>query len=695
MAASLLEQWFDEIMLHCEPRTKHPKGVGECKVFRSSQEGRSNDPLKGLFAHDILITTYEEVAKSYPLRDPPPELTEKYERDEWWADYYEESKGLLHQMNFYRIVLDEAHMIRNPGGKKARACLALNAQHRWCLTGTPCVNGVFDLWSLLTFIQMPLDYGYDTFKATFCTHQDDESEATLTEMLAKSMIRRTHADQLFDARIVTLPDLESLTFLVNFNPIERAVYEIIETRYVRGSMMHFSIVQTSNGISFRERVNTMAKDGTIIAKSGSVWAMIVRLRQLTAHALIVQDTMLDLLEREDYEKLNELAKTPLAQGTYSVKFIQHLKRALARANQLDLNGHDVPTYSAPGDAVSVNDTLNHRLQRHLTSLKRRSHISNIADIKQCVECHKQALDPYVTSCMHVYCATCLNEAQHEAAERGMNGATCGSCGSSFVHTESCSATLSSFDTSNTPARRGLQSSQIGEKRKRPATKLNVLPEDDEELQEWLDGGGNILPSAKSVAIKKQISEWVTQEPDAKIIVYTQWLPMIKILSQVCREEKWGFCQYTGQMSTKARTETIASFKADPNNKIMLASLKCGGLGLNLTMANKVICLDPWWNNAVEQQAFARVYRIGQTKETALLSLVVKDTIDQRMQATKKNKQIDIDSVMDDNQVRQKLGIDGMMELFGKVRVNADGVREIVSDAMRTSANNSVNGDKEG
>jgi len=437
----------------------------------------------------------------------------------------------------------------------------------------------------------------------------------------------------------------------------------------------------------------MAKDGTIVAKSGSVWAMIIRLRQLTAHPLIMQDTILDLLEREDYEKLNELVKTPLAQRTSSARFVQHLRRALARANQVDLDGDHVPTYFAPGDGTNYdptgNESLNHKLQKHLANLKRKCQINAMKNIKQCVECHKQAFNPYVTSCMHVYCATCLEEVQHEAAEKGLNGALCSSCGTSFVHTESCAVTLLAFHTSDNHTGPGPPGSKSGEKRKR--SKANVPPEEDEELKEWLDDDGKILPSAKSIAIKKQISEWLNLEPDAKIIIYTQWLPMVKILSQICREEKWGHCQYVGTMSIKARNECIASFKGDTEVKIMLASLKCGGLGLNLTMANKVICVDPWWNNAVEQQAFARVYRIGQTKQTALLSLIVKDTIDQRMQATKKSKQIDIDSVMDENQARQKLGIEGMMELFGKVRVNADGVREIVSDAMRTSTNNSEYG----
>lgn len=420
----------------------------------------------------------------------------------------------------------------------------------------------------------------------------------------------------------------------------------------------------------------MAKDGTILTNSGAMWSMLIRLRQLTAHPLILQDTMLDLLEREDYEKLHALAKSPLALGTYSKKLLKQLENALARATGIDHDQGGVPTYSAP-NASNGEESLNHRLHKHLANLERKCQMNNIADILQCVRCHKTASEPYITSCMHIYCLICLDRAQIEAAEQGMSGASCDSCGSSFGHSEPCSNTISAFKVLPMhPAQQG-HPGPASQKRKR--SQLNVLADEDEELQGWLDNEGHILPSAKSIALKLQIDQWLTQEPDTKIIVYTQWLPMIKIMSQICREESWGFCQYSGTMTTTARSETIAEFKAQPHLKIMLASLKCGGLGLNLTMANKVICVDPWWNDAVEQQAFARVYRIGQTKETSLLSLIIKDTIDERMLAVKKNKQIDIDSVMDENQARKQLGISGMMELFGKVRINADGVREIVSD----------------
>jgi len=81
---------------------------------------------------------------------------------------------------------------------------------------------------------------------------------------------------------------------------------------------------------------------------------------------------------------------------------------------------------------------------------------------------------------------------------------------------------------------------------------------------------------------------------------------------------------------------------------MLASLRCGGLGLNLTMASKVIMIDPWWNSASEQQAFCRVFRIGQREETFMSRLCVKNTVDERLIAMQERKQNEIASVMEDD-----------------------------------------------
>lgn len=72
------------------------------------------------------------------------------------------------------------------------------------------------------------------------------------------------------------------------------------------------------------------------------------------------------------------------------------------------------------------------------------------------------------------------------------------------------------------------------------------------------------------------------------------------------------------------------------------------MGLNLTMASKVIMVDPWWNSASEQQAFCRVFRIGQKEETFMSRLCVKDTIDSKLVAMQERKQKEIDGVMEDS-----------------------------------------------
>lgn len=107
------------------------------------------------------------------------------------------------------------------------------------------------------------------------------------------------------------------------------------------------------------------------------------------------------------------------------------------------------------------------------------------------------------------------------------------------------------------------------------------------------------------------------------------------------------------MSLTARDKAIKEFASNPKSRILLASLRCGGLGLNLTMASKVIIIDPWWNQASEQQAFCRVFRIGQQDETFMSRMCVKNTVDERLIQMQKEKQKEIDAVMEDRGKKTK------------------------------------------
>ena len=92
------------------------------------------------------------------------------------------------------------------------------------------------------------------------------------------------------------------------------------------------------------------------------------------------------------------------------------------------------------------------------------------------------------------------------------------------------------------------------------------------------------------------------------------------------------------------------------------------MGLNLTMASRVILIDPWWNSASEQQAFCRVFRIGQKETTFMTRFCVKDTVDAQLIHMQERKQGEIDTVMEDDGDRvKKMTIKDLMRLFGPVK----------------------------
>ena len=87
---------------------------------------------------------------------------------------------------------------------------------------------------------------------------------------------------------------------------------------------------------------------------------------------------------------------------------------------------------------------------------------------------------------------------------------------------------------------------------------------------------------------------------------------------------------TGRMSTAARDDAIALFGSDPGRRVLVASLRTGGVGLNLTAASVVFHFDRWWNPAVETQAEDRAHRIGQTRPVQVFTYLTPDSIEQRI-----------------------------------------------------------------
>lgn len=129
-------------------------GVLEYIKHMSGSRVEGSAALASMQRVDVVFTTYSEVLRSYPKYAPPKDIVSSEKKQEWWRDYYQREKGVLHQMHFYRVILDEAAAIKNHLSKTSVACRGLMASHRWAVTGTPIHNGVEEFYPYFRFLQM-------------------------------------------------------------------------------------------------------------------------------------------------------------------------------------------------------------------------------------------------------------------------------------------------------------------------------------------------------------------------------------------------------------------------------------------------------------------------------------------------------------------------------------------------------------
>jgi SNF2 family DNA or RNA helicase len=125
------------------------------------------------------------------------------------------------------------------------------------------------------------------------------------------------------------------------------------------------------------------------------------------------------------------------------------------------------------------------------------------------------------------------------------------------------------------------------------------------------------------------------EEDHKILVFSQFTSFLAIVRQQLDKAKLPYLYLDG--STQNRGDLVDQFQSNPDHRLFLISLKAGGLGLNLTAAEYVILLDPWWNPAVEAQAIDRTHRIGQTRQVFAYRMITKGTVEEKVLELQQSK----------------------------------------------------------
>src|SRR6201994_4603976 len=252
----------------------------------------------------------------------------------------------------------------------------------------------------------------------------------------------------------------------------------------------------------------------------------------------------------------------------------------------------------------------------------------------CVFCYSVPEKPHILKpCKHVTCWSCFRKTSKGGNPR------CEAC-----------------DTEVTGVTTPISNSQ-----------LQYTSKQDKNKTGWLSPAADesVPASAKTIAAKAQILNWLAEDKNTKIIVFSHHIQMLDIMANVCHNERWTYAKYHGKVMQKQKDTALDIF-SQGNCQILLASSQSGGTGLNLTVATRVLILDPWWNKASEMQAFNRIFRIKQEKHCHMTRLISKGYIEEYMLELQAKKLAQFSNG------ENGAPLDDLLGFFGKVQVDEGG-----------------------
>ena len=484
------------------------------------------------------------------------------------------SHGGIFSLDFFRIILDEAHFVKNRQSKTAKACYELSAQHRWVLTGTPIVNRLEDLFSLVRFLRVE-PWSNFSFWKTFITVPFESKDFlraldVVQTVLEPLVLRRTKDMKTPDGEaLVPLPPRIINIEEIELSKAEREVYDYIYTRAKR-------------------TFNATVEAGTLLKSYTTIFAQILRLRQSCCHPILTRNKTIAAEEEE------AAAASDIANGLADDMDLQEL---------IDRFTFE----SAEQDANKFGAHVLRQIQ---------SESGN-----ECPICSEEPMvDPAVTGCWHSACKKCLIDyIDHQKDVHD------------FPRCFNCREPINQRDIFEIIHREDdLISAENNDLY--CATPPGTTPESSPSritLRRL-----NSTASAKIAALVSHLKAIRREAPGTKSVVFSQFTSFLDLISPALSRDNIPFLRFDGATSQKARAGILAEFaqehKGSKRGMVLLLSLRAGGVGLNLTMARNVFMMDPWWSFAVEAQAIDRVHRMGQEGEVKVTRFVVADSIEGRM-----------------------------------------------------------------
>jgi DNA repair protein RAD5 len=547
---SLLAQWQSE----AEKASK--EGTLKVMVYYGSDKVANLQKLccasNGANAPNVLITSYGVVLSEYT----------QIAKDAGNRG----SHGGIFSLDYFRIILDEAHYIKNRNSKTAKACYELSARHRWALTGTPIVNRLEDLFSLVRFLKVE-PWSNFSFWKTFITVPFEAGEFiraldVVQTVLEPLVLRRTKDMKTPDGKALVPLPLRTIDIdKIELSQDERDVYDHI---FLRAK----SVFKAN------------AEAGTLLKSYTTIFAQILRLRQSCCHPVLTRKANL-VADEEDAALASDLAN--------------------GLADDMDLASL-IERFTTEGDQ-DVNKFGAHVLKQ----------IQDEADA-ECPICSEEPMiDQAVTGCWHSACKDCLVNYINHQRDKG-----------DLPRCFNCREPINARDLFEV-----VRHDYNPDDDKLHSEAFDLPPTATQTPRVSLRRIG-LTGSAKTQALLTHLKSIRRTDPSTKSVVFSQFTSFLDLIEPALTRDHIPFLRFDGSMNQKARAATLTEFTESKKGSVLLLSLRAGGVGLNLTCASRVFMMDPWWSFAVEAQAIDRVHRMGQENEVKVIRFVVQGSIEEKM-----------------------------------------------------------------